>query len=163
MTGNLFLRPAQYFRNDSHRKQGSTSEAARETSWRLDSPHTIIQFPAAAVNTFFPSCAMGTSPIMILRSRKKTQAIQAGVKNTSSRCFKTFFFFDSSFVPSFVALFIVRCIEILRCKKSHSRFFYDFCFCLVRSEVFSSCFSVKYCLMFMRKLCERSDFRWGTE
>src|SRR5690349_18877969 len=48
------------------------------------------------------------------------------ISDEGKKRLKTFFFFDSSFVLSFVALFIVRCIEILRCKKSHSRFFMIF-------------------------------------
>lgn len=105
-----------------------------KTSWRLDSPHTIIQFPAAVVELFlrnghFNSPHHNDSPIpktQTERRRRKPSMLQ-----------DIFYFsFDSSFVPSFVALFIVWCIEILRCKKSHSRFFYDFRFCLVRLNIF---------------------------
>ena len=45
------------------------------------------------------------------------------------RCFKKLFLPVLLSCPVlFVALFIVRCIEILRCKKSHSRFFMIFAF-----------------------------------
>lgn len=103
-------------------------------------------------NGHFNSLHHNDSPI----PKKTFQAM----KKTSSRCFKTFFFFGSSFVPSFVALFIVRCIEILRCKKSHSRFFMISAFVLFAWRfLFLPFFSVKYCLMFMRKLCEAISLR----
>lgn len=69
------------------------------------------------------SCAMGT--LMILQSQNQPRPKKNQRRWENHRSFKTFFTsFDSSLVPSFVALFIVWCIEILRCKKSHSRLFF---------------------------------------